>query len=261
METFKEALRKVWYILYPFLFYYAVMLIVMTIAQWVLGGDATHYVLCQLIATVFTIPSMMPLYRQGQALAGIAKQPFGVTPERIRHAGFAMGIMACLGISLNNIISMTPLTERSIGYQQANTDFYGGTMGMEILCLAVFTPMLEELVFRGIIFGRLKDMLARPFAIGISALIFAAVHVNIVQFIYALILGVVLALLMDRAGNVYASMIGHMTANFIAVVRTETHWLDFSVRGDAGAWIFSLVILGAGIVLMWRYLSDRKTIA
>ena len=132
---------------------------------------------------------------------------------------------------------------------------------MEILCLAVFTPILEELVFRGILFGRLKDMLSKPFAVGISALIFAAVHVNIVQFIYALILGVVLALLMDRAGNVYASMIGHMTANFIAVVRTETHWLDFSVRGDAVAWIFSLMILGVGIVLMWRYLSDRKTIA
>jgi uncharacterized protein len=141
---------------------------------------------------------------------------------------------------------------------QANTDFYGSTIGMEILCLAVFTPILEELVFRGILFGRLKDMLSKPFAVGISALIFAAVHVNIVQFIYALILGVVLALLMDRAGNVYASMIGHMTANFIAVVRTETHWLDFSVRGDAVAWIFSLMILGVGIVLMWRYLSDRK---
>ena len=44
METFKETLRKIWYILYPFLFYYAVMLIIMTIAQWAFGGDATHYV-------------------------------------------------------------------------------------------------------------------------------------------------------------------------------------------------------------------------
>ena len=60
METFKETLRKIWYILYPFLFYYAVMLIIMTIAQWAFGGDATHYVFCQLIATVFTIPSMLP---------------------------------------------------------------------------------------------------------------------------------------------------------------------------------------------------------
>ena len=69
MEFFKETLGKIWYILYPFLFYYAVMLIIMTIAQWAFGGDATHYVFCQLIATVFTIPSMLPFYRQGQALA------------------------------------------------------------------------------------------------------------------------------------------------------------------------------------------------
>ena len=131
MEFFKEILGKIWYILYPFLFYYAVMLIIMTIAQWAFGGDATHYVFCQLIATVFTIPSMLPFYR---------------------HALFAAGIMACLGISLNNLISMTKLTEISMGYQQANTDFYGSTIGMEILCLAVFTPILEELVFRGILF-------------------------------------------------------------------------------------------------------------
>lgn len=116
-----------------------------------------------------------------------------------------------------------------MGYQQANTDFYGSTIGMEILCLAVFTPILEELVFRGF-FWKIKRYAVETVCGWNFGIDFAAVHVNIVQFIYALILGVVLALLMDRAGNVYASMIGHMTANFIAVVRTETHWLDFSVR-------------------------------
>lgn len=153
--------------------------------SFLLCGDADYYdncavgiwrrchALCVLSADChcFTIPSMLPFYRQGQALAGIAKQPLGISRERICHALFAAGIMACLGISLNNLISMTKLTEISMGYQQANTDFYGSTMGMEILCLAVFTPMLEELVFRGIIFGRLKDMLSKPFAVGISALI------------------------------------------------------------------------------------------
>ncbi|MFR5117051.1 MAG: hypothetical protein ACLTDV_08550 [Eubacterium sp.] len=132
METFKETLRKDLVIfLYPFLFYYAVMLIIMTIAQWAFGGDATHYVFCQLIATsFFATPSMLPvLHRQGQALAGIAKQPFGISRERICHALFAAGIMACFGISLNNLISMTKLTEISMGYQQANTDFYGSTIG------------------------------------------------------------------------------------------------------------------------------------
>lgn len=257
MEFLKETLRRIWYILYPFLFYYVVMLTIMTISQWAFGGDATHYVFCQLIATVFTIPSMLPFYRQGQALAGIAKQPFGINRERAVHALWSALIMACLGISLNNIISMTKLTEVSMGYQQANTDFYGGTFLMELLCLAIFTPILEELVFRGIIYGRLRDMLGKPFAIGLSALIFASVHTNIVQFLYALFLGVVLALLMERAGNVYAAMIGHMTANFIAVVRTETHFLSFTVRGDAGSWICSIVVFVLGTGLLWRYLTKQ----
>ena len=36
---------------------------------------------------------MLPFYRQGQALAGIAKQPFGISRERICHALFAAGSM------------------------------------------------------------------------------------------------------------------------------------------------------------------------
>ena len=77
-------------------------------------------------------------------------------------------------------------------------------------------------------------MLSKPFAVGISALIFAAVHVNIVQFIYALILGVVLALLMDRAGNVYASMIGHMTANFYCSCADGNALAGFQRQGRCG---------------------------
>ena len=42
MEFFKEILGKIWYILYPFLFYYAVMLIIMTIAQWAFGGGRKY---------------------------------------------------------------------------------------------------------------------------------------------------------------------------------------------------------------------------
>ena len=63
MEFFKEILGKIWYILYPFLFYYAVMLIIMT--EHIMCGISSKCPLCnchnnQLIATVFTIPSMLP---------------------------------------------------------------------------------------------------------------------------------------------------------------------------------------------------------
>lgn len=243
-------MKKVWYILYPFLFYYAVMLIFMTLAQWIFGMDNSHFVLCQLIATILTIPFMLPLYRQGQGFAGIEKQPVGVTKERAAHVLWSVLITACISIAVNNIITMTGLPEMSAGYQKANAGFYGGNLIMEILCLAVFTPVLEELVFRGIIYGRLKTMLPKMVAILLSALIFAVVHTNIVQFLYAFPVGIVLAILMDCAGNVYGAMAGHMAANLIAITRTETHVLEFTSEGTIISWIFSLGLLVAGVYLL-----------
>ena len=247
-------MKKVWYILYPFLFYYAVMLIFVTLAQWIFGMDDSHFVLCQLIATILTIPFMLPLYRQGQGFAGMKRQPVGVTKERTVHVLWAVLITACISIAVNNIITMTGLPEMSTGYQKANAGFYGGNLITEVLCLAVFTPVLEELVFRGIIYGRLKTMIPKLAAILLSALIFAVVHTNIVQFLYAFLVGILLAILMDCAGNVYGAMAGHMAANLIAIVRTETHLLDFTVKGNLFSWIISVGLLAAGVFLLqWHW--------
>ncbi len=254
MNTKKSPAARIWYVIYPFLYYYAVMLIVMTIAQWVFGADNEHFVMCQLTSTVITIPFMIPIYRQDRALAGIAPEKLWITKEKLLHSVMVILTVACISIALNNIISMTPLISLSLGYQEANAGFYGSTLAMELISSALFTPILEELVFRGIIFGRLKTVIPKYMAVFVSALVFAAVHYNIVQFIYALLLGIVLALVMEKAGNVYVAVVGHITANFIAVVRTETGILDRTVRGDAFSWIISVGLLLMGLLGMFLYL-------
>ncbi len=55
----------------------------------------------------------------------------------------------------------------------------------------------------------------------LSALLFGLIHFNIVQFVYAFLLGLVLAAFMYKSGHVYAAMIGHITANAFAVIRTR----------------------------------------
>lgn len=242
--------NKIWYIAYPFLFYYAVMLITMSLAQWIIGSDYSHIVPCQLIATLVTIPFVLPFYRQDRALEGIPVSRPEVTREMVLQAAETVVITACIGIGLNNVISMTPLVDMSSGYQEANMGFYGSTLVLEILSSALFTPVLEELVFRGILYNRLKKMLPVPAAIVGSALIFAMVHFNIVQFIYAFLFGMVLAFLMERGAHVGYAMLGHMTANLIAVVRTETGFLDGTVTGSVGSWGMSvgLLLIGAGVL-------------
>lgn len=241
---------KIWYIAYPFLFYYAVMLATMTIAQWMIGTGNEHFVTCQMIATITTIPFMLPIYRQDQALAGIPKKKPEITREKGLLAVIVVVTSACIGIGLNNVISMTPLVSMSAGYQEANAGFYGSTLVLELISSALLTPILEEFVFRGILFPRLKGIMPKMFALPVSALLFAVMHFNIVQFIYALLLGVVLALLMEMGGNVFYAMLGHMTVNLIAVLRTELGILDWTVAGDAFSWIISVLLFAVGVMVL-----------
>lgn len=249
---------KIWSIVYPFLFYYAVMLSTMVLAQWVFGTGNEHYVLCQLISTLVTLPCILPFYKQDQALKGIAWGKPKPEKQKCIRLLLVVAIAFCIGIALNNIISMTPLVEMSEGYKEANAGFYGSTLALELISSGVLTPVLEELVFRGVIFGRLKTMMPKLPAVFLSALIFAAMHFNIVQFIYALLLGIVLALLADKEEKVYPAVAGHMTVNLVAVIRTETGFLKETVRGDIISWAVSVLLLAVGGILLWRYLTKEK---
>ena len=245
---------KIWYIVYPLLFYYAVVLITMTVAQWILGSGNEQYVICQLIATVVAIPCMLPFYRQDQALKGISVGKPKVDKRKLLHGLWAAIIVICISVACNNLISMTPLVELSEGFKEANAGFYGGTLVAELISSAIATPLLEELVFRGIVFGRLKSMLPKPAAILLSAVCFAIMHFNIVQFLYALLIGIVLSLLVEKAEGLYVAVVGHVAANALAVVRTETGFLAETVDHSVFAWVSSVIVLLVGIALLVGYM-------
>ena len=83
-------------------------------------------------------------------------------------------------------------------------------------------------------------------------------HLNIVQFIYAFLLGLVLAILMDRADHVYPAMIGHVTANLIAVLRTETGILAKTMDKSVFAWVVSVLLMGIGVTVFVLYLKKES---
>ena len=117
---------------------------------------------------------------------------------------------------------------------------------------------MEELVFRGIVFGNMRKIMNVPQAVFLSALLFGLIHFNIVQFVYAFLLGLVLAAFMYKSGHVYAAMIGHITANAFAVIRTETGILKWTVDGSIMAWVVSVMCLGVGAVIFYYYMKHKE---
>ena len=88
-----------------------------------------------------------------------------------------------------------------------------------------------------------------PALIG-SALIFGIMHVNLVQFLYAAVIGLLLAFVLEKTGKLSMAVFGHIAANLVAVLRTETGWLEFSFYPTVNGILFTVVMAVAGIAVV-----------
>ncbi len=111
------------------------------------------------------------------------------------------------------------------------------SLAVTILAIAVAPAVCEEIVFRGVLLRGLATRFHATFAIPISALVFAAYHMNLVQLIPTFTLGCVLGLIALRAASALPTMLAHFINNTIAIVvargelpmlasRDGTGWLD-----------------------------------
>ena len=258
MRREKNIAEKVWDIAYPVLMYYVALSIGSYIAQMIFGTGIENYMLCKTIGSVVAIYVVYADYKKDLMLTGRygLKSPF--EKKHVKELMFVIGITICLSVGLNNIISMSPLVQMSEEFQNASDAFYGSTIGIELLGSALVTPLLEELLHRGVVYGRLRRRMNMWSAVVLSALIFAALHFNIVQFIYAFLLGIVFALFVEKTGKLYPAIIAHIVANGIAVIRTETGFLQSTVDGTAAAWLISVGVCLIGTGLLVVFIGEKK---
>ena len=252
MNQHSTTTGKIWWVIYPVLMYYVFMIVTMFCAQLIFGNEDKMYMLCKIIASLVTLVVISRYYRADVALRGELGGFWNACKVQVVPLLFALAIMACLSIGVNNVLAMSGLMEWSNSFQDASDGFFGGNLVIQILSAVVVTPVLEEMLHRGVVFGRIKELLGVKAAILISALIFAVLHFNIVQFIYAFLLGLVLAGIKERTGKLIYPILCHALANGIAVLRTATGVLERTASGDLWAWITTLGILVVGVlVALW----------
>lgn len=114
-----------------------------------------------------------------------------------------------------------------------------------LFMIGIFGPFCEEFVFRGIIYGSYADRLTSAGAgvsvanhrsgiwpILLSALTFGLMHMNFNQAVYAFAIGIMLALLVEATGSLWASVFCHMFFNSFQVVMM---YVSKAVLGSAYA--------------------------
>lgn len=93
-----------------------------------------------------------------------------------------------------------------------------------ILAGLIVAPIIEEILFRGIILRGLLANFSPQKAIAISSILFAIIHFNFIQILTSLIMGVFLGLLFFKTKNLSSCIIFHFCINFAITLSSYLHY-------------------------------------
>ena len=129
-----------------------------------------------------------------------------------------IGVMA---ISFNVITSMVisnlPWPQEWIDAYATNSAPLDGSI-MSWITAVVMAPVLEEVVFRGLVYTRLKKGMPTIVAAILASLLFGLCHGTAIWTIYATVLGLVMIWVFEKYQSLIASILFHFAFNAMGLV-------------------------------------------
>ena len=130
------------------------------------------------------------------------------------------GLIVYLAISSILVTIATNLLPWFNVSQPQDTGFFQTSYGYEVILafvtLVIIAPIAEEIIFRGYLFGRLKKYVPVWVAIVVTSIVFGALHGAWNLAVDTFALSVVMCLLRQNTGSIWASILLHMSKNGLA---------------------------------------------
>ncbi len=181
-----------------------------------------------------------------------SSQPFAATVATLTAP--VLLIVPGLALAVGTVEGMLewafPLSARQEAY-------FAHMMSNDVVMLiaaCILAPVLEEMLFRGIILRGFLQQYPRRYAILGSAALFGMAHLNLYQFAVGLGMGLVLGWLYERARSLWPCMLLHAAYNSTGL------WLTLGASDADGAaqslpadyWIGAFVLAFAGTARLRR---------
>ena len=143
----------------------------------------------------------------------------------------------------------------------------GGPFWSSFLLAAIFAPIFEEWLCRGMVLRGLLTKMKPGWAIVISALFFAVIHMNPWQALNAFIIGVIMGYIYYKTGSLWLTMLIHFVNNGTSVVvsqfssiEEDAYFIDLMDKGTyAVLYVVSVAVL---VACFWTFkripLHDRR---
>ena len=139
----------------------------------------------------------------------------GAAAKAAACAGCAAG-GALMNALLSFLINHSSLTQRFPDMVQKQ--LLGEGPLLSVTALVILVPVTEELIFRGLLYRRMRLRLSAGAAIVLNTLLFAGYHGNMIQFVFAVPMGLILCVLYEADGSLLLPVLFHAGSNLAAVL-------------------------------------------
>ncbi len=186
---------------------------------------------------------ILPMYLVGMPvlILLVKRIPAESLERRSMNAGhFTLSAIICFALvyltnGVGNIITLLIGILKGSAVQNQVLDVTSSvSMWVILLYMVICAPIMEEYIFRKLIVDRTVRY-GQAVAVLMSGLMFGLFHGNLNQFIYAFVLGVFLAFLYVKTGNLKITIALHMLINFMG--GAVSTWLMRLVDLDEYIWL------------------------
>ena len=134
-------------------------------------------------------------------------------------AGFASNFIVSIALLFLTLFSFFDTAFEE--YQNLVAPIQSGSFFFSILGIGILAPIIEEILFRGIIMYQLKKLFPIQIVIILQGILFGVYHFNIIQGFYAAFLGIYFGFLAYKSNSIWPAIIAHMMMNITSLVITS----------------------------------------
>lgn len=276
---FEDSLAmKIWKVIYPPILYLGISIAVQIIASIV--------IVCVRFYQLKTAGSMLSIGHSVEFITGITndilqystvitlvsalitlavfyklfkgKKSFKFNRNISKDYLYVVGLGILASTALSRLIGLLPVDNVIGNYDEISQVLFSGNIGLQFITIAVAAPILEEIIFRGLVYNRLKEYMGGLTAAVVSALFFGIYHMNLVQGIYAFFVGILLVYVYEKYKNITAPILMHGAANAFSIFLTHTS-ISERLSENMAVYILFMVVEFAGMYVFLR-LIDKKII-
>lgn len=214
----KKILSNMIKILYPVAVYLIITFgIALIIRGLGLKLEVKHVILILILEQAASIAAIYIIYRYQSKASKLEIYSYRFSDFGLKNMVliFVATYFVLISISLLSVVFR--LHESFPGYSEIIKIITSGPVLLQFISAVILAPVLEEVLCRGIIYNRMREISNFYISALVSSLIWSAAHMNVVQGFTALLYGIFLAFLYEKFKTLWVPILSHGFFNLIAV--------------------------------------------